>query len=310
MQDGIYARFDTPRGAITLKLEHEKAPLTVANFVGLAEGKINNEAKDLGEPYFDGLVFHRVIADFMIQGGDPSGSGAGGPGYKFVDEIHPELKHDKPGTLSMANAGPGTNGSQFFITHGETPWLDGKHTVFGAVVDGQDVVNAIKQGDTMDKVEIIRQGAEAEAWDAAAVFADLMSKQDEIEAAARKAEEEKIASLTEGFTKTESGLFYKIEQEGDGEPAQKGKTVAVHYEGQLMDGTVFDNSRQRGEPISFPIGLGRVIPGWDEGIGLLKVGSKASLIIPPSLAYGAAGAGGVIPPNAWLRFEVELMAVK
>ena len=310
MQDGIYARFTTPRGEITLKLEHEKTPLTVANFVGLAEGKIENQTKDANEPYYDGLSFHRVIADFMIQGGDPTGSGAGGPGYKFVDEIHPELKHDKAGTLSMANAGPGTNGSQFFITHGETPWLDGKHTVFGSVVEGLEVVNAIKQGDTMDKVEIIRKGAEAEAWDAAAIFTDMMARQDEIKAAARKAEEEKMAKMTEGYDKTASGLFYKIETEGEGDSPEKGNTVAVHYEGRLMDGTVFDNSRQRGEPITFPIGVGRVIPGWDEGIGMLKVGSKASLILPPSLAYGAAGAGGVIPPNAWLTFDVELVAIK
>lgn len=310
MQEGIYARFSTPRGEITLKLEHEKTPLTVANFVGLAEGKIENEAKDAGQPYYDGLSFHRVIADFMIQGGDPTGSGAGGPGYKFVDEIHPDLKHDKAGVLSMANAGPGTNGSQFFITHGATPWLDGKHTVFGSVVEGIEVVNAIKQGDKMDKVEIIRQGAEAEAWDAAAVFAEWFDKQAEIEAAAQKAEEAKMASLTAGYEKTDSGLFYKIKEEGKGPKPEKGQTVAVHYEGKLTDGMVFDNSYQRGEPISFPVGVGRVISGWDEGISLLKVGSKASLIIPPALGYGASGAGGVIPPNAWLIFEVELVGAK
>lgn len=310
MQDGIYARFTTTRGEITLRLEHEKTPLTVANFVGLAEGAIENTAKSVGEAYYDGLSFHRVIADFMVQGGDPTGSGAGGPGYKFVDEIHPELKHDKPGIFSMANAGPGTNGSQFFITHGPTPWLDGKHTVFGEVIEGMDVVNAIKQGDTMDKVEILRQGSEAEAWDAPAIFKEWMGKQEEIEAAARRAEEEKMASLTEGFEKTESGLFYKIESEGTGDKPEKGQTVAVHYEGRLTDGMVFDNSRQRGEPISFPVGVGRVIPGWDQGISLLKVGSKATLIIPPDLGYGAAGAGGVIPPNAWLIFEVELLSAK
>lgn len=310
MQDGIYARFSTPKGEITLKLEHEKTPLTVANFVGLAEGKIENKAKDAGQPYYDGLSFHRVIADFMIQGGDPTGSGAGGPGYKFVDEIHPDLKHNKAGVLSMANAGPGTNGSQFFITHGATPWLDGKHTVFGSVVEGMEVVNAIKQGDKMDKVEIIRQGAEAEAWDAAAVFAEWFDKQSEIEANARKAEEAKMANLTAGYEKTTSGLFYKIKEEGNGSKPKKGQTVAVHYEGKLTDGMMFDNSYQRGEPISFPVGVGRVIAGWDEGIQLLNVGSKASLIIPPALGYGASGAGGVIPPNAWLIFEVELVGAK
>lgn len=310
MQEGIYARFTTPRGTITALLEHEKTPLTVANFVGLAEGKIENSAKSAGEAYYDGLKFHRVIADFMVQGGDPTGSGAGGPGYKFPDEIHPELKHDTKGVLSMANAGPGTNGSQFFITHVETPWLDGKHTVFGKVVEGHNVVDAIQQGDTMEKVEILRQGAEAEAWDAAAVFGEMMSKQDEIEAANRKAAEEKVAKLTEGYEKTASGLFYKISEEGSGSKPTAGQTVDVHYQGRLSDGMLFDDSRQRGEPISFPIGVGRVIPGWDEGISLLNVGSKASFVIPPDLAYGSAGAGGVIPPDAWLIFDVELVNAK
>lgn len=310
MQEGIYAKFSTSHGEITVKLEHEKTPLTVANFVGLAEGSIENSHKGNSEPYYDGLKFHRVIADFMIQGGDPTGSGAGGPGYKFPDEIHPDLSHEGKGILSMANAGPGTNGSQFFITHVATPWLDGKHTVFGKVSEGLDVVDAIQQGDSMDKVEIIRIGKDAEAFDAAEVFNDMMARQDEIEAANRKAEEDKMAALTEGYEKTANGLFYKIHSEGSGPKPEKGQTVDVHYQGKLTDGMLFDDSRQRGEPISFPIGVGRVIPGWDEGISLLNVGSKASLIIPPDMAYGASGAGGVIPPNAWLIFEVELVNAK
>ncbi len=310
MQDGIYAKFSTPKGSFTVELEFEKTPLTVANFVGLAEGVIENNAKDKGSPYYDGLKFHRVIADFMIQGGDPTGTGSGGPGYKFVDEIHPDLKHDAKGILSMANAGPGTNGSQFFVTHTATPWLDGKHTVFGKVIEGIELVDAIAQGDTMDKVEIIRKGASAEAWDAAAVFSEMMNKQDEIKAAARKVAEEKVAALTNGMEKTASGLFYDIKSEGDGAKPSKGQTVAVHYKGTLQDGTVFDDSYQRGEPISFPIGTGRVIPGWDEGVMLLKVGGEARLVIPPDLAYGAAGAGGVIPPNAWLVFDIKLVSAK
>lgn len=310
MQEGIYAKFSTPKGDFTVQLEHEKAPLTVANFVGLAEGAIENGAKDKGTPYYDGLKFHRVIADFMIQGGDPTGTGSGGPGYKFVDEIHPDLKHDSKGILSMANAGPGTNGSQFFVTHAATPWLDGKHTVFGKVVEGIDLVDAIAQGDTMDKVEIIRKGASAEAWDAAAVFSEMMGKQDEIKAAARKAEEAKVAALTSNMEKTASGLFYDIKSEGDGSKPKKGQTVAVHYRGTLQDGTVFDDSHQRGEPISFPIGTGRVISGWDEGVMLLNVGGEARLVIPPDLGYGAAGAGGVIPPNAWLIFDITLVSAK
>lgn len=149
MQDGIYAKFNTAKGSILVKLTHDKTPGTVGNFVGLAEGQLENKAKPMGTPYYNGLKFHRVIPDFMIQGGCPQGQGTGGPGYQFDDEFHPELKHDKPGVLSMANAGPGTNGSQFFITHVPTEWLDGKHTVFGHVVEGQDVVDAVAEKDSI-----------------------------------------------------------------------------------------------------------------------------------------------------------------
>lgn len=173
MENGIYTKFNTSKGSITLRMEHEKTPMTVANFIGLAEGSIENEVKAPGEPYYNGLKFHRVIPDFMIQGGCPNGTGAGGPGYDFKDEFHPELKHDKPGIFSMANAGPGTNGSQFFITHVATPWLDGNHTVFGEVIEGQDVVDDIRGGDIMESIEIIRVGEEAEKFDAAKVFNEM-----------------------------------------------------------------------------------------------------------------------------------------
>ena len=310
MNNGLYAKLETSKGDILIQLEFQKTPGTVANFVALAEGKQENSAKELGTPYYDGLKFHRVIADFMIQGGDPQGTGAGGPGYNFDDEFHPELKHNKPGTLSMANAGPGTNGSQFFITHGETAWLDNKHTVFGYVVEGQDVVNKIKQGDLINHVEIIREGDDAEAFDAVKTFKNFNESKAQRIADAKKREEEALAKATEGFTKTNSGLYYNITKKGDGKAAEKGKTVSVHYKGMLMDGTVFDSSFKRNEPIDFPLGVGQVIAGWDEGIQLLNVGDQATLIIPSDLAYGERGAGGVIPGGATLKFDVELVNVK
>jgi|TARA_B100000497_G_C7680957_1_gene411981 peptidyl-prolyl cis-trans isomerase A (cyclophilin A) len=313
MENGIYAKMSTPRGAIVIKLEHEKTPMTVANFVGLAEGKLDNTAKDSGLPYYDGLTFHRVIADFMIQGGDPTGTGAGGPGYKFEDEIHPELKHDKAGTLSMANSGPGTNGSQFFITHGPTNWLDGKHTVFGYVTEGQNVVDAVVEGDTIEKLEIVRVGEQAECWDASKVFTSSRGEAEEkakanLEAA-QAAEADALKEYTEGAQKTESGLMYLIEEEGNGPKPSKGESVEVHYELKLTSGVVVDSSFQRGQPISINIGVGQVIPGWDEGIMLLNEGSKATLVVPSNLGYGSAGAGGVIPPNATLIFKVQLVKI-
>ncbi|MDC1024427.1 peptidylprolyl isomerase [Flavobacteriales bacterium] len=310
MEDGIYANIKTNKGEITLKLEFEKTPLTTANFIALAEGKMKNKRKELGTPYYDGIKFHRVIADFMIQGGCPDGNGMGDPGYKFADEFHPDLKHDKGGILSMANSGPGTNGSQFFITHKETPWLDGKHSVFGNVTEGMDVVNSIAQDDVMESVTISRIGSKAKSFDAVKVFS---SEQIRLEKEAEKKAKETAAAnkkLMEGATITESGLAYIMVKEGSGIQAENGKTVSVHYTGKLTDGTKFDSSLDRNQPIEFVLGQGRVIKGWDEGISYLKVGGKATFIIPSDLAYGERGAGGVIPPNATLIFDVELVDVK
>lgn len=173
LPDGLYANVKTNKGNILLQLEMEKTPLTVANFVGLAEGKIPNKIKKEGEPYYDGIKFHRVIPNFMIQGGCPLGTGSGDPGYMFKDEFDPTLKHTGPGILSMANRGPGTNGSQFFITHVQTSWLDNKHTVFGHVVEGQDIVNAIAQNDVIETIEVIRVGKEAKKFDALKTFNEL-----------------------------------------------------------------------------------------------------------------------------------------
>ena len=309
-KEGMYAKIKTNKGDIMLELEFEKTPLTVANFVGLAEGKIKNNKKEVGEPYYDGLKFHRVIADFMIQGGCPDGNGMGGPGYQFPDEIHTDLKHSGPGILSMANAGPGTNGSQFFITHKETPWLDGKHTVFGKVTEGQDVVDAIAQDDKIIEIDIIRKGENAKKFDSKAIFDKELEKLEKQAAEKAKKAKEAIDALKKGAKVTSSGLAYKIIKKGTGAKAEAGKTVSVHYTGKLSNGTKFDSSYDRNQPIEFELGRGRVIKGWDEGISLLNVGSKATFIIPPDLAYGARGAGGVIPPNATLIFDVELVEIK
>lgn len=309
MNKGIYAKFVTPKGDILVNLEYEKTPGTVGNFVALAEGNLENDAKEQGTPYYNGLKFHRVIPDFMIQGGCPLGTGTGSPGYNFDDEFHPDLKHTGPGVLSMANAGPGTNGSQFFITHVATPWLDGKHTVFGNVIEGQDVVDSVAQGDEMS-VEILRVGETAEKWNAVEAFRTFEGSRAKREEEEKKKQQELMDQIAAGFDETESGLRYKIIQNGDGKQATKGAMVSVHYKGQLIDGTVFDSSYKRKQPIDFAVGVGQVIPGWDEGILLLKVGDKARFVIPSNLGYGARGAGGVIPPNATLIFDVELMNVK
>ena len=309
MKDGIYAAIHTQKRILTLQLHYKKTTATVGNFVGLAEGSLANEVKQTGTPYYDGLNFHRVIPDFMVQGGCPQGSGVGGPGYQFDDEIDPSLRHDKAGILSMANAGPGTNGSQFFITHVATPWLDGKHTVFGCVIEGQEIVDSIAQGDTIDKIEIQRIGKNAQDWDAVAAFNSFNQlAQKRIEAQKAKQAEE-LDKVSAGFQQTNSGLRYQIIQEGAGQQAVSGQTVSVHYKGQLLDGTVFDSSYKRQQPIDFVLGQGQVIPGWDEGLSLLKVGDKARFVIPSDLAYGSRGAGGVIPPDAALIFDVELVAV-
>ena len=310
MENGIYAKFNTSKGSILVKLTHDLTPGTVGNFVALAEGNMENKVKPQGQKFYDGLTFHRVIPDFMIQGGCPKGTGTGDPGYKFDDEFHPSLKHDRPGVLAMANSGPASNGSQFYITHVPTSWLDGKHTVFGHVIEGQDIVDAVAQGDALESVEIIRVGEEAEKFNAIEAFVGLKGARLKRDAALKAESEAKMEQLAAGFDKTDSGLRYKMINKGDGKKAEAGKTVAVHYEGSLENGKVFDSSYPRKKPIEFRLGQGQVIEGWDEGIALLQVGDKARFVIPSDLAYGAAGAGGVIPPNATLIFDVELMEVK
>ena len=328
-KDVVLAEVKTSKGTILIDLEYEKAPLTVANFVGLSEGKIKNKVKELGQPYYDGLIFHRVITDFMIQGGCPSGTGMGDPGYKFPDEFHPDLKHTGPGILSMANSGPNTNGSQFFITHKATPWLDNKHSVFGKVVGGMDVIDLIanvKKGAQdkpsediiMESVTIHRKGKTAKAFDGGEIFNTQIGS-------ALKAEEEKkkemIANLEKDFNNaietyakgaeiTESGLGVLVRNPGSGSKVQVGQTVSIHYTGKFLDGRVFDSSVQRNEPIEIPIGQGRVIKGWDEGIPMFSVGGKGTLVIPYNLAYGERGYPGAIPPYSTLVFDIEIISAK
>ena len=310
MENGIFAKFNTTKGSILVKLTHDLTPGTVGNFVGLSEGNLENKVKPQGNKYYDGLKFHRVIPDFMIQGGCPQGTGTGGPGYSFEDEFHPTLKHNRPGILSMANSGPASNGSQFFITHIPTDWLDNKHTVFGYVVEGQDIVDAVEQGDVLETLEIVRVGEEAQKWNAIEAFITFKGARNKRDAAIKAEAEAKMETLAAGFEKTESGLRYQFIQRGSGKKAENGKVVSVHYTGQLEDGKVFDSSYPRKKPIEFPLGQGNVIEGWDEGIALLKVGDKARFVIPSHLGYGTRGAGGAIPPNATLIFDVELMDVK
>ncbi|WP_136668630.1 peptidylprolyl isomerase [Flavobacterium sp. H122] len=331
--EGLFAEIETNKGKILVQLEFEKTPITVANFVSLAEGKNTMvSAKYSGKPFYNGLKFHRVIADFMIQGGDPDGNGSGGPGYKFKDEFNPSLKHTGPGILSMANAGPNTNGSQFFITHAAQPHLDNRHTVFGHVVTGMEIVNKIAQNDKIVKITIIRKGAKAKKFDAAKVFKqsveNQVKEQKELEAKMLKAKADKVAYFAQNKatgTKSDTGLIYTIVSKGSGQKPAAGSTIYVHYAGFFEDGTLFDSSyedvskaygkwdanraAQNGyKPFPFQAGKKEgLIPGFLEGLEKMNIGDKAVLYIPSNLGYGAQGAGGVIPPNTNLVFELELL---
>jgi len=317
--NGLFAQIKTNKGEIIVRLEYQSAPLTVCNFVALAEGSMD---KHKGKRYYDGLNFHRVISvangdgqDFMIQGGCPEGTGRGGPGYQFPDEIDPNLRHDRPGVLSMANAGPGTNGSQFFITIVPTPHLDGRHTVFGYVIRGQDVVNKILQGDKIEKITIIRSGQDASAFKANQEnFNTLLNAiASEAENKAKSKRDADIAKINADYPNTQqtaSGIRYIIQRQGSGGKPARENSVRVNYIGKLVNGTVFDDSYKRGEPIEFAAGTGRVIKGWDETVLDMQTGEKRIVIIPPELGYGNREAGGIIPANSFLIFEMELLSFK
>lgn len=328
--DGIYAKMETSKGDIYLYLETKQTPMTVANFVGLSEGKIKNTAKPEGTPYFDGLIFHRIIPGFMIQGGCPSMNGTGNPGYAFNDELMPEsdlAKNGyKRGVLAMANAGPNTNGSQFFIMHKDYP-LPYNYVIFGHVVKGMEAVDSIaalpkESSDrpvnianaTIRKVSILRKGKEAEAFDAPRVFeaeksnavakAEARAKEEEM--ARSRANAEALKRFADAKT-TASGLKYIIEKEGTGDSPKATDKVTVFYKGTFTDGRMFDGNFGK-EPISF--GLNQVIPGWTEGLQLMKPGGRAVFYIPYQIGYGERGhPSGVIPPKSDLIFEVELIKV-
>ena len=333
--DIIYASIETSKGIIKTQLFFNLTPVTVANFISLAEGE-NKEVSDQykGKKYYNGITFHRVIPDFMIQGGDPTGTGSGSPGYNFKDEFVDELKHDSAGILSMANAGPGTNGSQFFITHKETPWLDGAHTVFGNVVEGQDIVDKIEQGDSIINIEIIRQGNSAKKFNAPKIFTNHFKEEEK-----RKKEKEKAleklkkdvskihSDLKEKSTETETGLKFFINEKGDGDMVDENKVILTHYavyfeDGNLLDTSIleiaekfnmFDNRRAQAggySPIEAKVGAkDMMIQGFKEGLKLLKTGDKATLFLPYYLAYGETESRG-IPAKSNLIFEVEIVDQK
>lgn len=338
LPDGLYAEIVTSKGTIVAELEFQKTPVTVANFVSLAEGKNAFATENLrNKPFYNGLKWHRVIPEFMVQGGDPLGNGSGDAGYKFKDEIT-DLRHDKPGILSMANSGPGTNGSQFFITHVPTPWLDGKHTVFGHVVmNGMETVNKIVQDDSIVSVTIIRKGQDAKKFDAVKVFIDYFNNSaNEVQKIEKEYTdkyktviENKVASFEKNKAnaiKTKSGLQYVIIEKGSGKKPVAGSQIFIHYAGFFENGTLFDSSMENVakefgkydegrsaqggyEPIAFQAGRkDGMIPGFIEGIEKLSFGDRALLFIPSNLAYGEAGVGnGLIPPNTPLIFDITLM---
>ena len=308
LDEGLYANIHTNQGEIIVKLAFEKTPLTVINFAGLAEGKKHSNIQT-GKPFYNGLKFHRVINDFMIQGGDPRGDGTGGPGYDFIDEIT-DLKHDKAGVLSMANSGPGTNGSQFFITHNATPWLDGKHTVFGHVVEGMNVVNSIKKDDFIRKVTIIRVGEKANNFKTdEAAFQAANKSYDNVE---KEKLIEKIKKLIK-FSKekhpnavlTNAGYFSETTQTGTGDNPKKGDLVKVGLSIDLDDGT---NMRKADKPLPFAAGSGTIISIIDQSVLQMQVGEKRTLIAPAYQIYGDSKRGG-LSSDSILIFQLELLSI-
>lgn len=332
LDNGLYAEFITSKGDFVAELHFEDMPMTVGNFVALAEGvHPKTEKRYSNKPLYDSLTFHRVIKDFIIQGGDPRGTGQGDAGFKFPDETHPDYKHDKKGVLSMANSDRQdsktpysnygeTNGSQFFFTLKPAPHLDGLHTIFGEITINPEVLDSISVVETkglnrpkenvyIKKINIIRKGADAENFKAVQAFeTGLKNREDQLK---KEAEERRqlLTELSEGYEVTESGLRYKIEKSVENASSPRPQDIVkVHYNGYLTNGKKFDSSYDRNEPIEFELGVGKVIPGWDEGLQLLKKGEKARFIIPPHLSYNERATGS-IPPYSILIFDVELIDI-
>ncbi len=341
--DGIFADIQTTKGDIVVKLYHDATPVTVANFVSLAEGNspfVDERFKD--KKYYDGLIFHRVIKDFMLQGGDPEGTGRGNPGYKFKDEFVDTLRHSKKGLLSMANSGPKTNGSQFFITHKATPWLDNKHTVFGEVVIGLDIVDSIANVKTvpqdkpevdvvMNKVEIIRNGKEAKKFDAIQIMSGYFEEEEKAIAALKKMKEDLVFEFQSQIDRAEttnSGLKILKVSEGSGEQPKIGQQVLVSYSGWLMaDAKLFDsnvlevvekfemvNAGRRDQGGYQPMSMlyspeAQLFPGFREGLLTMKVGDKIRVFIPPYLGTGERDYGP-IPGGSTLVFDMEITGIE
>ena len=334
--DGIYADFNTNRGKISVLLEYKKAPVTVANFIGLAEGTITNASYPLGTPFYKGSIWHRVVKGHVIQGGepaivkDPANSEVNSIGYEIPNEIS-DLSHNKAGMLGMANSGPNTNTCEYYITLGDRSYLDGNYTLFGEVVDGMDVVNKIEIGDTTNSITIVRAGPEAEKFivndDIFKGLKDKVWKKTNFEKEARKAREEKfISDNYPGLQSTSDGLKYKILTEGKGNKPSDGSVMRIKYYGKLITGLSFASSSDDGKPLpgskpvefSHSVGKEGLIKGLYEALTDMKTGEKRLLIIPPNLAYGInSGFYGkeipgqkrfVISPGETLILEVRLIS--
>ena len=341
--DGLFADIETTKGHIVVKLNYKEVPTTVANFVTLAEGKNNFvKVEYKGKPFYNGTIFHRVIDGFMIQGGDPTGTGMGDPGYRFEDEFVPSLKHSKKGILSMANSGPNTNGSQFFITQVPTPHLDGRHTVFGETVKGEEVIDAIAKAPRngqdrpnedikIKNITIVANGKDAQKFDAVKVFDSYFKSVAERE----KEKEERVKRASAKFLEDikvqepqakvlPSGVKIFTINNGEGKQPKQTEFAMVNYAGYLRNGALFDSNikeveesygkyqamreQQNGyQPIPFPYTpSAQLIPGFKEALLTMKVGDKIRVFIPATLGYGEAGAGDVIPPNSDLIFDIEI----